>query len=427
MKRQAVVIGGGLAGLAAAYELSKSGMFQVTLLEVEPEIGGRAHTKLINETAVDFGGFIIYPWYKQFHQYIEDFGLEKKLVAIPSLPIFYDLKGDGNYIQEIAHPYRPFSPWRFLRHVVIPALLFQNPTYPHLDAFKRKTVHELLHVCQKNPKTVSDLENYFNIVSQGYCYGALDDYKAVFGIPAIAKSKLFGDIRKSVYLKEGLRVLTTTLAREIKKEGGIIRVNAPVTHVDIEKKQVQLEHETLEADIIVYAQPYGRLIQAALKDTENACAYTHFAVVTARFNKTPSVKGKPDWGSVFYKRQEKNQIQILSSINLATLYGPELEGHVNLNVRFNHPSLFPIKEDLFEILHDDLCALFPDATPLDVVESQFWTNTMPVANETLVERVRNAQGVDDLFYAGDYLGCPSMETALSTGVHAAKLAIAKYR
>lgn len=427
MKQRAIVIGGGLAGLAAAHELSKSGLFQVTLLEVEPQIGGRAHTKLINKTAVDFGGFIIYPWYKQFHRYIKEFALEKKSVAIPALPIFYDLAGDGNYAQGIKHPYRSFSPWRFLRHVVIPALIFQSPTYPHLDAFKRKTIHELLKICQRNPESISDLENYFNIVSEGYCYGALSEYKAIFGIPAIAKSNLFGDIRKSVYLKEGLVVLTSALAQAIKNNNGIIRVNAPVTHIDTEKKCVHLEHEMLEADIIVYAQPYNHLTQTALGYTESKCPYTHFAVVTARFDKTPKVKGDQNWGSVFYRREEQKQAQILSSINLATLYGPNVEGHVNLNVRFNHPSLFPIKEDLLELLHDDLQILFPDATPLEIVESQFWTNTMPIADEALVERVRNAQGVGDLFYAGDYLGCPSMETALSTGVHAAKLAIAKYR
>ena len=37
----AIVVGGGLAGLSAAYELQQSG-WQVTLLEAKPQIGGRS-------------------------------------------------------------------------------------------------------------------------------------------------------------------------------------------------------------------------------------------------------------------------------------------------------------------------------------------------------------------------------------------------
>ena len=46
---------------------------------------------------------------------------------------------------------------------------------------------------------------------------------------------------------------------------------------------------------------------------------------------------------------------------------------------------------------------------------------MPVANEAFVEQVRQAQGDNRYFFAGDYLGSPSMETALTTGIRAAEM------
>ncbi|MBI4300870.1 MAG: FAD-dependent oxidoreductase, partial [Chloroflexi bacterium] len=47
--RQVVVIGGGLAGLAAACELADAG-FKVTLLEKRPYVGGRAFSFQLKDT-----------------------------------------------------------------------------------------------------------------------------------------------------------------------------------------------------------------------------------------------------------------------------------------------------------------------------------------------------------------------------------------
>tara|TARA_R110002110_G_scaffold166602_1_gene367226 strand:- start:9643 stop:11070 length:1428 start_codon:yes stop_codon:yes gene_type:complete len=49
-----IVIGAGVAGVKAAYELALMGM-HVILLEAQDRIGGRAHTKLINHNPVEFG------------------------------------------------------------------------------------------------------------------------------------------------------------------------------------------------------------------------------------------------------------------------------------------------------------------------------------------------------------------------------------
>jgi len=49
-----VVLGGGLAGLAASYELAKGGV-QVTLVEREPRIGGMAHSMQVGPFTLDHG------------------------------------------------------------------------------------------------------------------------------------------------------------------------------------------------------------------------------------------------------------------------------------------------------------------------------------------------------------------------------------
>jgi oxygen-dependent protoporphyrinogen oxidase len=58
MSRSCVVVGGGLAGLSAAFRLSNAGI-RVTVLEAAPSFGGRARTETVSECIVNTGaGFV---------------------------------------------------------------------------------------------------------------------------------------------------------------------------------------------------------------------------------------------------------------------------------------------------------------------------------------------------------------------------------
>ncbi|XP_078372823.1 peroxisomal N(1)-acetyl-spermine/spermidine oxidase-like isoform X2 [Oculina patagonica] len=54
-KPKVVVIGAGIAGLAAASKLHKSGKFEVCVLEASKRVGGRIHTGKFGENTVEFG------------------------------------------------------------------------------------------------------------------------------------------------------------------------------------------------------------------------------------------------------------------------------------------------------------------------------------------------------------------------------------
>jgi hypothetical protein len=49
-----------------------------------------------------------------------------------------------------------------------------------------------------------------------------------------------------------------------------------------------------------------------------------------------------------------------------------------------------------------------------------WEKAMPIATEDYVETKRKEQGEHHFYYAGDFMGCPSMETTLMSGKRAAK-------
>ena len=56
MKKKVVIIGAGPAGLSAAYELSKSNDFDITILELEKFVGGISRTAYYNGNRMDVGG-----------------------------------------------------------------------------------------------------------------------------------------------------------------------------------------------------------------------------------------------------------------------------------------------------------------------------------------------------------------------------------
>ena len=54
MKEEVVIIGGGIAGLAAAYSLKKQGL-QPLILESSSRLGGRIYTKSTNNQSFELG------------------------------------------------------------------------------------------------------------------------------------------------------------------------------------------------------------------------------------------------------------------------------------------------------------------------------------------------------------------------------------
>src|SRR5262245_35086604 len=72
--RNAVIVGGGLAGLTAAYELSRGG-WGVTVLEADTRVGGRVHTVQLGGQHAEGGGEYIDTGHTSIRAYVNRFGL----------------------------------------------------------------------------------------------------------------------------------------------------------------------------------------------------------------------------------------------------------------------------------------------------------------------------------------------------------------
>ncbi len=106
----AVVIGGGLAGLAAAYELSQRGV-QVTLLERSPQLGGKVASWPIQvgdqvfQMEHGFHGF--FPQYYNLFSLVEELNIRQNFKSLN----YYSLVYKNGYRPEVFRPSHSAFPW----------------------------------------------------------------------------------------------------------------------------------------------------------------------------------------------------------------------------------------------------------------------------------------------------------------------------
>ncbi|WP_088892991.1 FAD-dependent oxidoreductase [Leptolyngbya ohadii] len=111
--RSVVVVGGGLAGLACAYELSQRG-FQVTLLERAPQLGGKIASWTIevgNESfQMEHGFHGFFPQYYNLNGLVSELDLKQNFRSLN----FYAVMYRDRYKPEIFRPSHSAFPWNIV-------------------------------------------------------------------------------------------------------------------------------------------------------------------------------------------------------------------------------------------------------------------------------------------------------------------------
>lgn len=414
------IVGGGLAGLTAAYRLLQGGATDVTVYESGPTCGGRIQSRTIRGEHVDFGGFLIYPWYAEGHKLFADLHIDTCLVQTPLDDILYILNEDGGAITEDAVEFPPKETVKIWTKSLLKILQKSPLSEPDLDRFDGKTISEYLRAALDTQEHAGIYETFFDTVSQGYCYGSVQQTKAAFMMPIVRQVKLHGDVRTTSFFPQGSATIIEHLVKEITALGGTIQCNTPITKMSEHTLQSHDNH--FAHDVILFAQNVSpELYRNILPDVQPACTYTQFLTVAVALNATPTFGTSQPWGAAFYAPNDSAPEQILSVINASSLYGTTLAGCAVLNIVLRDRSPESMTDETIDaITRREIARLFPAFTVESILESVHWKNTMPIAQESFVQAVRDAQGKNGYYFAGDFLGAPSIETAIATGTKAAQ-------
>ena len=271
--REVVVIGGGIAGLAAGVRLIQLGMKPI-VLEKRPFLGGRAYSFTDSETGseIDNGQHVFVGACDQFQQYIRDIGawdqvrLEKRL----ELPVLKNGRLSWLRARKLPGLLANLSALLGYRHVGIRGKLLilwgllsirltrPGPGSPH----DRITFEDWLRDHGQNDETIRNFWNLIILPSLNDDISVVSAYTGIM-LFKIALLGAAGNPAMGVPLV-GLSTLAGENARNfIEQHGGEIRTGVEVASLSIDNARitgvVTVNGELIEGDAVISAVPAAAL------------------------------------------------------------------------------------------------------------------------------------------------------------------------
>ncbi len=408
--KKVVVIGGGLSGMTACYQLSKLGNYQIELVEASDRLGGRVMSVNVEGVEIDVGGFIVAKWYKYFKQLVKELDLEGEYRDFK--PVY------GFWL--VGNKYKKFQTniigkGTSFKRIIILILL----TIPFAHSYKKRfytpdgkgeTLYKIFRrVFSKRNLIYRYVDSFFT----GFTYQTGNKLSYISAIAFLEMMLLKGGMESAGNLLPTSKVVSK-LAKALSNNGVNIHLN---TQVDSFKKgSVTLANgQEITTDIIVVATPHikNMPIKTSISKVETTKYYT---IIFEVEEELPLNGGS--WAGIFAEPLYKNY-EISSLVNLSWMTFGKLSDKYLLAYLKSESDEELEEVKLRMILMKELKRYFSDAKIKKIHSITFFQKNMPIVPVKDIKRLRSLQGKDDIYFTGDYLSFPTMETAVYNGMKVA--------
>ena len=440
--RRVVIVGGGFAGLSAAYTLMKRGITPL-LLEAEDRVGGRGKGERVDGFSLDMGAFVFTSTYDTAFRMCEELGL-----ALTPSTMKFGHHRNGRWVTTTPDQ----SPWNFLRH--LPAAFTMGFLSPSgmLSGFKvmREIHRQSAYMSFAGDSPLSEIDDD----------ESFGDYLERLGVPESLQVTLRGPLDMilgdpmpagqalmrayigetmlhsgRVYMPErGIGSLSEALATAC---SDAIRVSTPVRRIvvsDGTATGVVVDGETIEADAVICAVPGTKVpdlipdLPAETRRALGAVSYSTGCRVVIGLDHSPL---PPGWHGALYPEDDDTPLLLDRSVFLPSCAPPGKSILDLLIGRDRARELIPLDDD--EIKRRLLGAARRKAPPGSALpgddEGLFyrvyrWEEALCMGTPGMLAAMAGIPGqlagrIDNLFLAGDYMRVPSVNGALSSGESAA--------
>jgi oxygen-dependent protoporphyrinogen oxidase len=427
-----VVIGAGVAGLAATRVLAQAGL-PVIVLESQSRVGGRVFTKRYQEMEIDAGAQFIANFYTHTLILIRELDLESDLVSIPgTAAILRDGYLHGLWPNLSILFTRLISPWSKLllfKHVL---LTLRHWGELDIHAFERAYRLDVRSVAAYARQELNSelLEYVLQPLLSGIFYWTPEHTSQAILFP-LFKSALGIHL---LTLRHGLGQLPTAMARDldVKLDTTVTQVNPDDTggfHIEVQYGE---QTGRITARGVVCAVPATRIPSLFPWLEKKQQAFFHGIGYSA--NAITAIGVNRRLPTSFYGLlTPRREVPHLANTAVQSAKNPQQipTGRDLLVLYTNGPSgqqLIALDDDrVRQILLNDLRALGPTYLPGD--DEIFcwvhrWKEALPKFD---VGHLRSLKSFADgeietcrLTFAGDYVGGPFVEGAITSGIDAAR-------
>ena len=444
--KRVVIVGGGFAGLSAAYTLMKRGITPL-LLEAEDRVGGRGSGERVDGFSLDMGAFVFTSTYDTAFRICEELGLP----LVPSQMKFGHYR-NGRWVTTTPDQ----SLWNFIRHLRTAFTMgFLSPSgmrasFKVMRQIQRQAAY--MSFAGDSPLAeIDDDESFGDYLErlrvpqklQVTLKGPLD---MILGDPmpagqALMRAYIGETMLHSgrVYMPErGIGSLSQALATAC---SDAIRVSTPVRRIvaaDGKATGVVVDGETIEADAVICAVPGTKvadLIPDLPEETHRALSAVSYSTgcrVVIGLDHSPL---PPGWHGALFPEDDDTPL-LLNRTAFLPACAPPGKSILDLLIgRDRARELIPLNDE--EIKQQLLGAARRKAPPGSALPSDDeglfyrvyrWEEALCMGTPGMLAALANiprqlAGRIDNLFLAGDYMAVPSVNGALSSG-HSAAMEVA---
>jgi len=446
---ETIVIGGGIAGLSAAYELSLASK-PVLVLEKTDHFGGNICSRPVaglDNQMVDYGGLEVWDWYQNWVDLAQRLGIMDQLSPITQkFMVRTDLASQS-------YETTPLTRQALKDPTQAPALfqkLFQIAFQTNVNDLMIYHPQDRQSSTQNAAEflTGTSLQSYIETMFVAYTYGSTSEMALCTMLPVLSKSG------QEFSLAGHTQLLIDKLVEAIVRQGGRVRRSVSALNVNQKQKYVDVidtstschRRQRIYYTNIILAAPLGSVPidnTPLFKQVDwvNAAGeapqfrYTRFISVCIRVDSMPTatsasgsdagLQNNASWTAAFEPKRydtadAKIPYQIMSYVNLESTR--QMEGALMLYVSCGDsvpkdqvntsPSVAQVQSWISAL------PLFASnqTQVVDVLGVQSFQTCMPVVSSEVHELLQCRQGKHGVWYAGAYMGVySSMEIACYSG------------
>ena len=440
--KRVVIVGGGAAGLSAAYTLTKQGLAPI-LLESEDHIGGRIARDSMDGFSVDAGADFFCSSYDVAFQMCEELG-----VSLVGSKMKLGWFRNGRWVTTTPG----LSPWNLIRNLpAARALGFLSPRvmWPAQKLF-RGILSQSGYLNFASDSRLAELDEEENFGDYLDRLGVTESLKLTLGgflEMTMGHVEFSGHAYMRTYLAEmlinaqklrvpemGAGALTEALADACSDS---IRMSTPVRRIVIADGTVtgvMTDEGPIEADAVICAVPATKVsgvipdLPSEVRQTLGNITYSSGCRVVIGLDHPPLPSG---WNGALYP-EDDTPLLLDRSINLPSCAPPGASTLDLLVGRDRAKELIPLDDEEIkrQMLRDARRNPPPGSALPGDDEGLFtrvyrWEEAVCMGPPGMFSAVADARlqvsrNIGNFFLAGDYVEVPSVNGALASGVRAAK-------